>query len=152
MLSSLAWMGRPTCSTSSSRSSSIVPSTLRSGRAPRRAAGRRRARFLRLRPDRARDLALDHTVPRIDLRPLPDRHVIDQSLRDLEFRLEVHRIGHPCQLVARSDQLPGLDIHQLQDPVHPGPDTEPVYLVLAQCHKRFHLLDARPLGRQLCFH
>ena len=93
-----------------------------------------------------RDHPLDHPVPCVNVRPLPDCHVVDQCLRDLELRLEVRRIGDPRQFVARRDQLAYLDIHHLQDAVQPGPDTEPVNLLLAQHNQSLHLLDACLLG------
>ena len=64
----------------------------------------------------------------------------------------MRRIGYPRQLVAGSDQLTDLDIHQLQNAVHTGPDPEPVNLFLAQCQQSLHLLDACLLGHRLRFH
>ena len=87
----------------------MVPSTLRSGRAPRGSSpveldvdGDRA--LLRRRVD-ADDLALDDAVARVDLRALADGEVPRLRFRDAQFGLQPGRIGDAREVGARRDLL-----------------------------------------------
>ena len=74
----------------------------------------------------------------------PTRDVVDQSLRNFELSLEVCWVGNPGQFVPRGNLLANLGIHELEDPLHPGPNLEPVDLVLAECEERFPSARCEP--------
>jgi len=89
--------GRPTYKTLSSRSSSIVPSTLRSGRALAGSGPVRDAstvKYPHAPPDHTRDLSLNNSVARVHFHRLTEPDVFDLRLGNLEFSFERRRIGN----------------------------------------------------------
>ena len=104
--------GRPTNSTSVIRSRSIVPSTLRSGRAPSGSAPAslyvNRHRSVHYRRIDSHHLALDHAVMRVDLRRLANLDVPRLRLRDLQAGLQLVRLHHLRQRRSWSHVLANL--------------------------------------------
>ena len=101
--------GRPTCRTLSSRTISISPSTLKSGRAPRGSSPieldvNRDGALLRRGID-SNDLAIDDAVASVDLGFLANGQVACLRFSDAEFRFEPRRIGHSREIEARRDLL-----------------------------------------------
>ena len=115
--------GRPIESTSGIRSISMVPSTPRSGRAPRGAHLRasRPPRPCRSgRPDPCAPPFPHQAVARVDHGLEPGGQVARLDVRHLEHGLETVGRRHPRQRLSRLHPLAGLEVELLHDPRGPG--------------------------------
>ena len=134
----------------------MVPSTVRSGRAPfgsspvERDVDRDRA-VLHGGID-ARDLALDDPVARVDFRDLPDQHVLRLRLRHAHDRLQLPRLGDARQVRAGRHLLPDLDRDLLQHPAMPARTFSASTCSRSHARLRPRLVDRGRLHRQLRDH
>ena len=106
-------LGRPTYNTSFSRSSSTVPSTLRSGRAPlgnSPSSCTSTVTVLDRRGIDSDDVAGDDSVARVDRRNLADHNVLHLSFSNLQFGLQPAGFGNLGQ--NRSDRNALADLHR----------------------------------------
>ena len=111
-------------STSFSRSSSIVPSTLRSGtapfgRSPVSVTSTVRVPFCTDGSMRA-TRPFDDAVARVDFGLLAELDVLGLRLGDLDLRLQPARVGDAREVRARRDLLADFHRHQLQHAVEAG--------------------------------
>src|SRR6266487_6881686 len=87
------------------------------------------------------NVAVHHSVPRIDRCLLPDGHVLRLRLRNLDFRFEFLRIGHPRQVCTWCHMLPHLHRHELQYAIDARPNMQRIHLALLQLIKGLLFID-----------
>ena len=148
--------GRPTYKTFSSRSSSTVPSTLRSGRAPRGsspdsststvtvpfwAAGSMRMTLPGMMPLRVSTEA-----------DLADGQVAGLGLGDAQLGLQAGRVGDAGHVGAGGHLLADFDRHLFEHAAHAGAHPQLVDLLAAQVEEGAQLIDAGLLGQELGAH
>ena len=153
MLCSWPKAGRPTNKTLSRRSSSIVPSTLRSGRAPRGSSPSSATSTVTV-PFTADgidadDLARDEAAAGIDRGDLADGQVARLRFRDAQFRLQAGRIRDAHQVGAGLHLLADFDRHLLEHAGHAGADAQLIDLLAAKVVVRAALIDQRLRRLQL---
>ena len=130
-----------------------MPSTLRSGRAPRGSgAGERdvhqHGAVLRGRID-ARHAAFDLAVARVDGGALADLHVLGLRFRNPQLGLQPAGHGHAREVRPGRHALADLDGHDLQHALDAGAHLERVGLAASQLVERPPLCDPRLLGGEL---